>query len=780
MALASARLATAFAGSANAVRSPADTETARPTAALASERGRVTVPTPYRTYTPRRRVRHLAAHRNGNSAVYLNGKGGNLALLDGDGRITAVFRVDAAGAAYAAVTADGGVWHQRAVVRDRHPGWGFPTGHEITRELILPGANEARTLPVYAGTTHGLPPGYEAAFPVALDGVTAAFGVPGGLIWGRLGEPDWRRYNDIPLAPNRMAVRQPRFPTAVAFAPDQSAIFCALDTRPRLGGMGRHCEAPMSTRTMLLDVGSGDVLWAFEGGGADDLAHAVHDGFAATANGGSRTAFISFDGRASVISREGDVRFTQQLGTPGDGRDRRQGPIGGIGVAQSDDGGTVAFGLTTQLLLLHGDDAIMISAPALCDLDVAADGGTVFTAFADGRVQALSRTGSRLWQRELAAPAPQLAAISGGLVVATNDGVVHRLGPDGQTVWRADVISRAAADVRAAPTSAAVPQPRRYREPPTLALAKERLGAQRVAAWSGRGPAAMAYDHAFQAFAGETTLTGTDLSEVFAHIVYRRTDTTKALSVRTHGADGTEIFHLDIPTPEYRVVDIPVRGPNASVALVAPEGGVEVAAFSLWAFTWPGPNIAYVTPPSTDGDDGAGDGLELDGDTLTLEESADMSGSMKDCAIFNHNPDPDQVSGPWLRVPVPPLAVVDGKRFGNGSMKPMSEAADSYRGVWWTAAFPSPVQPTLVAVYDRANRQSQLAQTVAAFSGFVADERGHFDRNSGDVLAAAIANDQFWRLLPLAGRPLTQLGVHVYAGDSAAEGISEVEAYEAR
>jgi hypothetical protein len=48
----------------------------------------------------------------------------------------------------------------------------------------------------------------------------------------------------------------------------------------------------------------------------------------------------------------------------------------------------------------------------------------------------------------------------------------------------------------------------------------------------------------------------------------------------------------------------------------------------------------------------------------------------------------------------------------------------------------------------------------------------------GSVLAGAVGNDQFWRLLPLSGPTKVQaLGVHLLKDASSTVGMSEVEVY---
>ena len=166
-----------------------------------------------------------------------------------------------------------------------------------------------------------------------------------------------------------------------------------------------------------------------------------------------------------------------------------------------------------------------------------------------------------------------------------------------------------------------------------------------------------------------------------------------------------ETFYLDLPTPEYRVVDIPIRGASPKASVIS-QGPLEVAECSLWSLQWPGANIAYVEPPQI----GPGGGKEIhlapaepgerNGGLEDLQESTGISGKMKQCRIWSTNPDVDKVSGPWLKPELDPLRIVDGKRFGNGSLPSWTKLP--YVGTWFTVNFGKPLPIRYAATYDRA------------------------------------------------------------------------------
>jgi hypothetical protein len=196
-----------------------------------------------------------------------------------------------------------------------------------------------------------------------------------------------------------------------------------------------------------------------------------------------------------------------------------------------------------------------------------------------------------------------------------------------------------------------------------------------------------------------------------------------------------------------------------------------VAECSLWSFQWPGANLAYVAPAdSAGGDLGADAGKQevAEGIMMDLGESDVISGKMKECRLWCRNPSVDNIGGVWLPPLVNPLAIADGRRFGNGKLPAWMDKV--FQGAWWSVDFGQPVAATLAATYDRAGRQSEVAQTIA-----VTDARDDAPVPQR-VLAAALNNDQFWRLLPLRAESLRLYGVHART-PGAPCGLSEVELY---
>ncbi|MFW5857562.1 MAG: PQQ-binding-like beta-propeller repeat protein, partial [Planctomycetota bacterium] len=748
------------------------------------------VPTPYRNYIPTRRIRRLLASPAG-TAVFLTGKQDNLVFVGPDGAVTGSHRVPDDLHRDAHMDSTGRVWGVAGRITARHPGWHYPTAYELLLQGVGPDGLVG-SLVAYAGDTSHLPPEHRQAFAVAPDGAHAALGRLSGFLTGPLADPaGWQRYDDLPHVRHRWEVRNPRWPVGVTWSPDSRYVLATLDTRPRMGGMGTPQFAPYACETVLVDTQTGRRLWGLRGEADNDGRYAFARPFGSVAANGV-VAFADCAGRACIVAPDGRILLEEPIGVPVGHGDRLSSIKGGVGVVQSPDGRLAVFAMagavhlaavTEQAATLHP-----VAIPNVHSVALLPDGPQVLVGTRGGVVVALDPDGRERWRTEPGGIDSVVAAAgSDRAVVATSDGVLVGLDAAGTETWRTDLAAVADAGTHALAKAEAfkpLPAPLDYRDPGTLALAKAHLGAERLAAWQPAGEGRPALGHTWHPFEGEARLDG-NAKEAFLHLVYRRPEGNNALRVTTEGGDGKRTFELDLPTPTWRVVDLPVRGPDVRVTVTA-DGPVEIAALSLWSLRWPGANVAYVRPPDSGGagaadllgddDDDMGIGDDLDIGIGELEGGgAALHGKMKDCLFYAWNPDPDQVSGPFLNVPAPPLKVVDGKRFQFGKLKWMTDAKDSYRGLWWTVAFPEPVKARFVAVYDLRAKQSETANNIGVFTEFAAEGPGY--ANTGRVLAGAVENDQFWRLFPLDGTPRDLLGVQVYRGDSVPEGLSEVEVY---
>jgi outer membrane protein assembly factor BamB len=727
---------------------------------------------PYGNYTPARRVVRLMCNRAGEAAVLLRGDKDNLAMVDAKGQCASVFTVDPKLGALGRLSADGRLLWPTLKVEKLHPGWGFPIEISIRWRCITPAAAVVSDLAAYTGPTS--PPNYEGGVVLGEDGASAVFGRPGGLLYRFGAGATWKRYDDVPHARTRFELLYPRQPVGAAISPDGRYAVSTMDSRPPFGGMNGPTPRPTACETVLLDLQTGQRLWALRGTDENRSTYAVQTGSAAVARDGAATAIADYDGGVYLVDKAGKVLVQDQLGEPITDRAGRPTPPERVAVRISDAGETAVFAFLRQVMIAHGGRVARVPLERVTSADVSPDGAQVVAGLADGRVMAFDVAGKALWTASPGGVSPLVAAIaSGHTLAATGPGDLVRLDNQGKEVGRTrlgeggptvrETIQPAATLVR----ETAGPE---YLEPPTLAQARQLLGASQVAAWKPAGTGQKAFGRQFFVLKDRAELASDSAGECLAHVVYRRPAENRSLRIETECADGRETFHLDLLTAEYRVVDLPLRGPKARATIIT-EGPVEVAEFSLWSLRWPGPNLAYVKPAGFD----APAAKPAGGIDILEELEGKSAGKMRTCRLFWPNTDVDQVRGPWLPAPVEPLQMVDGRRFGNGKLGAWADRFGHFepiRGGFFTIDFGGECAPKLVALYDRAGRQSEVTANLVLFTPEGDPIRG------GSVLAGAVGNDQFWRLLPLGGpTKVRALGVHLLKDPSSAAGLSEVEVY---
>ncbi len=750
----------------------------------------------YIGFTPLRRIERLMATADGKAVVMINGKKDTIAFVDPAGKVTATAAPEGGVREYDRIDNQGNLWHYLRNPLESNEAWHFATAHSVPVKCIAPDGTLVREFEALRGKTDTLPCEwyFEGSLPISPDGKGAALGRKNGLLFGKFGELEWKRYDDLPFVQLEYEVRTGRFPVAVTYSPDSTCVFFTMDCRPRMGGMGVPQPRPTGSESVLLDLTTGQKLWRLRDEDPVAATYSSGAGFVAIAEKGAVTAFTDLMGKAFLVSREGKILFSQDAGSKPVGNEGVKTPKGGIGVCISNDGQVAAFAFTRKLLLVKGVTAKEIDLPGICSLSMSPDGTLTVVGLNDGSMKAFKPDGSSAWNREPDGVNPYVAILANHqTLVAISTGELVTLDANGKELRRVNVAEIADREKHVPAKSAnfqALLKPREYYGPGTLDTAKKMLKAERVAAWQPpAGNGTKLYEFTFFPVTTPIDLKAApSVKDCFVHVVYRRPVENKTLQVITKGKDGEETFTLDLPTPEYREVDIPIRGPNASVTIKT-DGPAEFAEVSIWKIEWPGANRAYVKQPGAGlTDAGAGiigeeenkgkGGDDLDGqaaeDMLDGNEKA-SAGAMKECNLWIFNTDPDQVSGCWIKPRLSPLEAVDGKRFGNGK-KLAWALGDSryapYRGAWVTINFGQPAEFTLVATYDFANKQSAAGLNLNVFSGF--DEK---DSASGKTVAAKIGSDQFWNLFPLPkGTKIQILGAQTYT-DSGTCGLTEVEAY---
>ena len=590
------------------------------------------------------------------------------------------------------------------------------------------------------------------------------------------------RYDDLAFVKNRFEVRNPRFPVGTTFSPDSRHVFFTMDTRPRFGGMGVTSPSPVGCEATLVDAQTGQRLWGLRATGENSAAYAALSGFAAVSKDAAFTALADYDGSILLVDKTGKASVRESVAKATHRNEARRGPPGGVGVWISDSGAVAAWAFRDALHISSGGKLARVAPPeSIVAGGVSADGTLVFAACADGEVLAFAPDGTKKWSFNSGGQNPQLATTRANeALVANNIGeLIHldRTGKETRRVNLATAADRAKHPVQPAANLQRPAPPLEARDPGTLAVARAQLSAKQVAAWKPVGQGSAAFGREFFTVTAPIELrAGAAEGEFFLHLVYRRPEANRETTITTTGADGPEKFFLDLPALQFRVVDIPVRGPGVKVT-VSTDGPLEVADCSLWSFKWPGGNKLYVAPAGGSGDPlaaaspkGAKPGGELNLDDLL--EAGGASGKAKEARIYVFNPDPDQVKGPYLKPSADPMTALNGRRFGNGKSPDWVSGKPNYKGAWLTVDLGKPTPLRLVATYERVNRQSAVSANFALFSGFDPKEN-----EGGELLATAVGSDQFWRIFPVSAPKVTVLGIHLFGGTDRPEGLSEAEAY---
>ena len=753
------------------------------------------VPQPYAGYQPIERVDKLLANAGGKSVVFLRTEPRSAALVDESGQVTACVELDTLLASHAQIDAAGRLVTLRRRTLEKHASWNFATQIALDLEWIGTAGTREQTLAAYSGATAGLPPDYEGGFVTAGAG-TAATGV-GGIgaatvlsrprgLWYRRGDSAWQFYDDLTAAEKRFEVLFPRHAVGGTISPDGRYLFVTMDSRPPTGAFSTPALQPQAAQALLLDLQTGARVWSLRDADYARSTYATHSGYAAVAREGQMTALADVEGVAYLVDKTGKLVVRAEFAVA-DHKASQVGPLDGVGTWISDDGQLAAFAVANNLLLARADGSSQ--AVALAGIESACvthDGSRVVVALRGGQLLGLDAQGQTQWTLKMPTThSLRVAAVGANrTLVVTGEGNILQLDAAGRQVWQREIFTAADALRKPLAPTADFRQlagPAEYREPATFALAQSQLSAQQVAVWKPTGKSIAAQGHTFYTVDAPVTLAaGSAKDETFVHLVYRRPAGNKRLTVSLAGTERAQTFELDLPTPEYRVLDLPV-GVGARVT-ISGDGPFELAECGLWSYRWPGPNVAFVQGATSDS---VGDltarrdqpKLAVADDDLLNELGVRGSegAGIKKCRIWWPNSDPDQVAGPYLRVPIDPTQIVDGRWFDARPLAPWATNSGNFqptRGAFFTVDFGKPQPVTLVTTYDRATRQSEVCRNLAVFAG---DEPDFL--YTGKLLAGDTDNDQFWRLFPVASPPLKILGVHVFKDAASPVGLSEMGAY---
>lgn len=787
----------------NLIETRGKTETASPfaapktAAATATTTGskRTTIDTPLKGFVPPALAEHLAASPDGFAVVRT--KAGD-AVFSPDGKLTQVMP---RGDLRPTIGAGGAYVSGAFEITRRDPAWHFPTAWNVTLRTAAAGGKPGRfVLPREVDWMGDRFRGWDGGYAVSPDGRTFFAGGPGGgFLLLDVAKGSYREFHEPPGALGFYEkVRVPSFVSAAKFSPDGAFVAYTIAHHPSgYGGMGTPPLNPYSTGIRLARADTGEIVWRRDTVLMSDssLATAGGDCLAVSA-GGKRVAFIDWDHNAVLLDERGKDLLREPLFDWKAKYDGRTNPAP-LRAELTPDGAAALFASDGHVMLVDAAGAAVgtITVTALGDVRLAPDGGRVFAADLDGVVTCFDRAGKKQWELQTQGAKPRLAVAPGALLVAEGAGNLLRVDAGGRVIGKTPMPAggRPTASADFAPRPLAGPAA--YREPGTLAALKKQ-GAKQVAAWEPTGQGTPRFGRAFHPVTSEVTLTASGSGPHVVHLVYRHGG--QGATVTVDDGRTARTFVLDLPTPEYRVVDLPCDPSGKLTVTLPPAAGLEVAELSVHGFSFPGNNLLYIESADAGldraggldlgGEDPAGGAIESDilDDNDTSAVSKRASGKMKDAGIYSTNPDPDQVEGRYLRATGNPLEAFDGKRFVDESGRTASAWTNGQKGTYGSRILvdlPYVAKPKLCVTYERTLVQSEVMKGLAVLKGRDVDldakkigpDNLYAERRA---LSGAFDNDQFFNVFELGGVDMEAFAVYAYSGRGRDHGLSEVELYE--
>jgi hypothetical protein len=705
--------------------------------------------------------------------------------------------------------AAGGVYFGAAIeITQRDPSWNFPTGWKVSVRTADGAGNSASLdLPGEVDWIGDHFPGWNGGYAVSPDGKSYFAGqAGGGYVLFDLASKTYRRFAYDPHDFGYLeAARQPLFVSSAAFSSDGQFVAYTLATHPSgYGGMGSPPFSPYATEIRLVRVATGEVVWRRQAANLRDESFASSGSTLAVSAGGTRVAMIDWAHNAVLFDQAGKELYRKPLfdwverygGRRSDGRTNKPA----LRTQITADGAAILYASGDSVLLLDGggEQLAKFDVQTMCDAGLSPDGARTYVAANDGTIAGYDRKGTRLWGIQTHGDGPKLAAITGGVLVAEGAGSLLQLDAGGGEIRRTQLLTTTTAappDVAWKPI--AMTGPALYREPHTLAVL-QKYGAKPVAHWEPQGAAHEAFGRKFYPVESKLTFTAPGKAMHLLHLVYRHhAPTGKGAAVTLASGTKSRTFLLDLPTPEYRVVDLPCEEMQDLNVTVTPAEGLEVAELSVHSITFPGTNGVYVKPANTslehvagisvggDSKKEKGDGLDILDDKDPTQAAQAAAGKMKNTGIFARNPDPDQVEGHYLRKTGNALDNLDGRKFTDGKTSFWTNSKDGKWGTTLMVDLNHRARPKLCATYERTLRQSEVMRAIVILRAGKGDMVIGPDNNGPDHLAierrgvgGLLDNDQFFNVFDTAGVEMDALGVFVFSGRGKDHGLSEIELYE--
>ena len=759
------------------------------------------VPTPFTNYSAHRHTAKLLATSAGNTAIEFSEDNG-FAIVGKDGKTSTAIKTHYRPAR---LLSDGTMW----TVETR----GDREGESIFRHI----SQQGKTLSeFYIKENHFYAEGSKEALTVTPDGKTAIIGRPGEIIFLNLSDFSHQRYDDAQSISHKFSAYYPRVPVSSTFSDNGRYLLTTMDSRPPISGFNRTSLSPTYASTLLFDLQDPtQPLWVLDAGKNRRATYAVHNHFAAVADNGL-TALAGFEGEIFLVSLDGQVLARHKAAENQFGSQERQGPSGGVGVSIDAKATLAAYAFRDKLFLAQLPDNLATSTspqpfthtlPGQGDTEtptgiplleiavpdgivsmlIAQDGTQAYYSTDTGDLTAIDPQSTVVWQTRLIPDIHLAHAPEGQLYAADGTGTLHLLSKDGKTLRQNNIWLDAATKTVSLQRDPNFFATHAHVEtvPPTLALAKEHLGAKKIKDWEPKGYKRTLHGRTFHQAERTITFDTGDLPNAFLHIVYRN-DNDATLNIEVQG-NGQHPFKLDLPTPTYRTVNIPIQGPNGKVQIFQSRGN-HIAECSLWSFQWPGANLALKSKqknlldpqlPKIKKEPSLVDDL-LD-DLESKQEDPQPQSSLVEAAppsttrgkIWWPNTDPFNRDGPFRTSTTDPNLMLDGFKYGIS--KDLTPAWANYNTFWgasFTIDFEKPVSPTLIATYERTTKQSEVSKALQTFTGTPRNQQ-----DSPNALGTRLRNDQFWQLFPIdSPRRTKTLGIRVFR-ERGPIGLSEIEVY---
>jgi hypothetical protein len=592
----------------------------------------------------------------------------------------------------------------------------------------------------------------------------------GGLTVGPPGGP-YRTFSLSPYFRHFRETHSPNWPMAMALSKDGKTLVFSCWGHPTGANMSQPFPIAMSPQTMAIDTGTLELLWKVVPPFESTWGHAPRDGCLCVNPDGTLAGYVDGRSQLYVIDRQGKTVWHKSLveKPPHDGA-WNVDQVTPEGVRMSDDGEAflVNYADRGEMLFVRRDQNPLRlgSVPSA----LAPDGS--FVLFQEGLLEGHSSKGAKEWQKELPGKVSVASLGEHGFILVFEDVTVERRDWTGETLWQLPGGEVKAAAEQGQPLRPG-PDTKTAADHPvwpvdTLEVLKKQCQAKLLVDGG-----------ASKTLKAEATNAAFDV-----RLAYVKPKGGPPITLALSDGKRKEVFTLDLPAPLGRTQDIawPGMGRPLTVELNAPEDA-QVSEFQLWAFRWPSKNQAYVKPAgaaSMGSDVGLGGeekGAEEAEDEGDLDVEDDMAGrglygAAKDARLRVRNPDPDQVSGPFMPPGDNPLKALNGLLYGAEKINDWDTTAglQNLQGLWLEVDFGKKADFGLLAYYSHTTRQSELVQSI----GFMTHEDG---KEQG--LALAINNDQFFRVFHVPGASCRVL--YLYLGEVRhSYGASEIEAYHLR